>query len=248
MLELRECESGKLNRSSHDELLSENEKRDIIPLYNDYKANVLIIGPTKSGKTSFVIDLLCSEDNRFDIVTILAPKSSLRQGKYANIIDDETIISYEIDTALGIPLPVQILNSNKRNIVIFDDVLNAEKTKNLKVIQEYLVNGSRFNCSVYLCLQALKELAPRYRNQCKIWCMSAQSSVLEIEEVFNDVFNSDFTKQEIKEIIRIMKKPENKYKFLICNNNLSVEKGKYRLDDQYIYTKQPVFKIPDDND
>ncbi len=246
-LNLKEVTAGRLNRSSHDNLLADHEKREIIPLYNDYKANVLIVGPTKSGKTSFIVDLLNSPDNRFDILTILAPRATLDQGKYDKLIDDETVIAYPIDTAKGIPPPRLILNPKLVNLVIFDDVLNDQKKNNLNVITEYLVNGSRFNASIYISLQALKELAPRYRNQCKIWCLSAMCSVLELKAAFEDVFDGDFTNADIRELISIMKRPENKYKMLICNNNLSVEKGRYRLDDQIITVQQPNFRIPDED-
>lgn len=244
-LDIKTIGGSILNRESHDELLNDNEKREIIPLYNDYKANIIISGPSKSGKTSFLIDLLLNEQNRHEIVTIIAPKKSLEQGKYQNLINDENIIGYESDTRYGIPSPKEILNPDKINIVIFDDILDANKKQNINMIEEYLTNGSRYNCSVYLLLQALKELPPRYRNQCKIWCLSAQSSVLELNEAFDDVFNGDFTKQEIAQIIRILKKKENRYKMLICNANFPVEEGRYRIDDLYIKKeKEPEFRIP----
>lgn len=220
-----------------DFLLNNDENRIKNTFWNSYKSNILILGPTGSGKTSLLVKLLANEENNkfIDQILILAPAASLQSGIYKKLITDGYPFQSLED---GIPPLYNSLDKRLRNVVIIDDFLTESWKENKAGFKEYLCNSSRRNASIYALTQQYKMIEKRDRGQFDIFFMMAKTPYDEMEALIKEKVPGELEKKEILGIHTYLNKPINKYKFFSINTNKEVKEGRFRIEnDEYIPIK-----------
>lgn len=218
---------GIIDIVSNDHLLNKNENRKMNKLFGSYKSNIIICGPTGSGKTNLLINLLTNKDNdNYDEITVFAPIATLESGIYESVNDVFNCFPLE----QGI-FNLYNLDKEKRHAIIFDDFLQSDYVKNKPMIREYLCNSSRRNATIFLLTQQYLKIEPESRQQCKVIYFMSGSRPNDIKNAINSHFYGEIKEKQVEGICKFMNNPDNKYSFFSLNQNFSVGKGRFRINN-----------------
>lgn len=112
-----------------------------------HPARILICGPSMSGKTTFIRDLLLHKNMLYEALYICAYR--LDQPAYCEIIDSFKKRNFPVHTYTNIPEEPIVFDPSKNNCLIVDDLI--EEAEKSKYMGHLLRDGSHHdNCTLIL--------------------------------------------------------------------------------------------------
>lgn len=200
---------------------SENNGSRHGPLLPD-SIRAVICGPSNSGKTQTIINLLLSENGlKFENVYVFS--KSLAQPKYVfleKVFAEIPEIGYHaFSNNQDILSPDQVQNNS---VMIFDDIAN-EKQESAKL---FFSVGRHFNTdSFYLC-QSYSQI-PKHlvRDNLNLIILFPQDT-LNLQNLYKSHVNADMSFKTF--LFMCQQCWQQKYGFLLINKDVEIRRGRYR--------------------
>ena len=189
----------------------------------------LIIGPTKSGKTRYLTDLLSgSFKDVFDFIILICPTFSVNDTwqNFPGINHERFYVmapnaseNDEIEECLQICHDLFYDNKNEKVLVILDDcaVSNDVKKRSSKLV-DLAFSGRHINISVWILTQQLTSISKPFReNVCFIVYFNNPDK--DSNDLLFKKYGSRIKKEDMLRINQILE--ENKYSRICFSNNSS---------------------------
>ena len=235
-------------------------------LYPSHPCRCIITGPSNSGKTYFLTNIILNIFNEYDKIYIYSP--SIHQNLYQklikcfsnyipihiipNILNEEDIdivieeivnnkdfekSNIEIETFDNIEELRYPQEYENNSIIILDD-LNEKEINNDK-IQAMFKRGRHSNLSIFIISQDYYELPKKtIRANGNIFHLFKTNNYLDVRNIYQDKASMDMTLNEFKSLISICW--NEKYIPLTIDMTKTAYDGRYRLGLNSIF-------IPDTN-
>ena len=211
------CEESK-SSSKHGELLPDSIR-------------CIICGPSNSGKTNLMLNLLLHE-NGLRFKNLYVYSKSLNQNKYRylkEVISATPELSYhEFSDREDVIKPE---NALENSIIIFDDVSTCAQD----TMREYYTRGRHNKVDCFYLTQTYTHV-PRMlmRDNCNMIIAFTQGPRC-IYKIYEDHCSSDMTFKQFKEMCSMCWK-DNKYNFLVIDKDRSINDGRYRKNFSEFFT------------
>ena len=223
-------------------------------LYPTHPSRVIITGPSCSGKTYFLTNIILNIINEYDKIYIYSP--SLQQDLYQNLIkcfnnyipvniiskilneeDIDIVIEelvnkdfqksdIEIETFNNIE-ELKLPQEYENNSIIILDDLNEKEINNDK-IQAMFKRGRHNNLSGFIISQDYFELPKKtIRTNGNIFHLFKTNNSLDVRNIYQDKASMDMTLDEFKSLISICW--NEKYQPLTIDMTKDKYTGRYRL-------------------
>lgn len=171
---------------------------------------MLVLGPTRSGKTNMMLHLMKLLDRRERMVdgrgiqfAMAMSKTEVANGNYGGLSEDDyrvvpSFLAFdEIDLSLlstfyEYQKQAKHINMCEKTMVILDDVLCDKKSANNKVVKEGLMNARNYDVGMAVGAHGCKQFLPDARDQFRFVVAFDLGSRDEIKKMWNLFFSSSF--------------------------------------------------------
>lgn len=180
--------------------------------------NALIVGPTNSGKTKYVVNLLSNKFNqKFDYIFLIYPTfiHNKTYDKFGDLDKDLFILTplqNQIDFCLKL---ISFVYEGTNTLIILDD---CAASKDVKQRTNELVNlafsARHKGISVWVLTQQMTSIAKPFRENIAALVLFYTPSAKDMKATFDD-YAGDLTKEEQIELIAKLK--NEKYSHLILS-------------------------------
>lgn len=155
--------SGSANKPITVENMSVGSKRVYRQGHPDspqHPARVLFTGASSSGKTNLLVNLILGGLIEFDSIYLYARNGD--QEVYEDIAERVQMIEeqfnikipFVFESELSKVVPMDNLDKEKQNLIIFDDYVTEKESVQNTVISPFFVRSRHKNCSVYYLSQS----------------------------------------------------------------------------------------------
>lgn len=125
--------------------------------------------------------------------------------------------------------------NNKPFLLVFDDFISVFNKKEWIEFYEFLFNASRLNSYLYCCVQSIKEIPPLIRSNFTVVILFVNYlSITVVKTVLNNSIPLDLSKQNIDNLIMLIKHGENKHEPLILVGSTCERDKKIIYDNKYL--------------
>jgi len=178
-----------------DNLVSKksNNYVNINPFYPQHPARILIIGPSNSGKTNDLLNII--HYSIFHKIYIYS--KTLDEDKYQFLINiqqrkeeelrkqgiTESIIEFSTDIKDVIQL--EELNKSFQHLYIFDDICLAEKKIQEKYIGDLYIRSRKYNCSIVYLSQSYFKTPKIIRDNAQYIALKKLNDKRELKTIHN---------------------------------------------------------------
>jgi hypothetical protein len=181
----------------------------------------IICGPSSSGKTNVLINLICSPNGlRFENIYVFS--KSLYQPKYQflkNVMPKEVGYFEFGDNELV----VHPNKARKNSIMIFDDI-SCEKHNN---IRSYFTMGRHNNIDIFYLGQTYSAIPKQLVRDNSNFIILFKQDEMNLKHIYNDHVTTDMSFDKFKEICA--KAWQDNFGFLVIDKTLDPYKGRYRI-------------------
>jgi predicted AAA+ superfamily ATPase len=217
-----------------DNLIPTKKKQNKInhPI-GDPPFSLLVIGPSRSGKTNVILNLLVKWYSKaFDDIYLFSesayePSSGWMLMMERGIVDPKNVIDSHklLDKGIEAIIEKQKADTSKENhvLVILDDI--AKEAKSSKNLESLYSRGRHFRISTVVLSQKFKDVAPANRNNANSVILYRPQQTMELESIA-EAFAGLMPKDEFKQMIKDVTK--EKYAFLFVNQLEPDENKKFR--------------------
>ena len=206
------------------------------PLLPQHCYNMLIVGPTNSGKTGLLLNIIL-KFSTFDKLYIFSkhlhqPKMVLLNDIFDKVREktDEDIL-FMSNTLDDLPEPEELETSEKtQSLIIFDDMICEP---NLTPVIDYWIRGRHIGlgCSCIFLSQIYTKIPRQMRLNTHYFCFFNTPNRMELNIINNDV-NYELDKAEC--IKRFTKATSIPYSFFFIDTKTTIPQLKYRRNFNYI--------------
>jgi hypothetical protein len=217
-----------------DNLIPVNKKKSKInhPI-GDPPFSLLVIGPSRSGKTNVVLNLLVKWYSKaFDEIFLFSesayePSSGWMLMMEKEIIDERNVVSSHKHLDKGIETIIELQKDDttkeRQVLVILDDI--AKEAKNSKNLEALYSRGRHFRISTIVLSQKFKDVAPANRNNANAVIVYRPQQKLELDSIA-EAFAGLMPYEEFKQMLKDV--TSEKFSFLFINQLEPDENKKFR--------------------
>ena len=231
-----------INNVSNDYMMTEEDQKSYVPLFNTNKIRALVLGDTGAGKTTFMVNLIKTGSILFTKLHIIAPEPTLMQGMYRKLTEhfngepDENGNTKDIVRLWVINeyMPdVEDFEADEQHFVIIDDWITQDN-EIIKKISSLVVRGSRRKMHIFMLSQKYKSAVPTtIRDNCNVFILFGTTSRKTIIDIGDDHFSS-FSKSDYDNFIPKLK--QKAHNFLIMLKNTPADKA-FSINNEYYIPK-----------
>ena len=151
----------------------QSDYKQKVPHMSDRCFRMLVCGPSVSGKTNLLLDMVYRL-LYYDKIYLYA--KNLQQSKYQHLINLFEPISKEagypiIEATNDKIIPLDTMPCDNQKLVIFEDYVNAGVKNDPEIIRNYLTNSRNINCSCLYLSQSYYGTDKTIRLNCTHHCI-----------------------------------------------------------------------------
>ena len=211
--------------------------------YDDYiipnhPSRVLFVGPSKSGKTNLLINLLTKDEyynGYYHNIFVFSPNSYNDEewDAFREHYDDDRVIFQDdldladedlckIESAQNELITNDGIDKSPRVLVILDDCIDEKKVMKSKYVKLLFTRGRHLNFSVWVATQAYNNVPLVWRKQLSNIFMFGTNNMKEVESLFKEYCHRKINQKEFTSIYNYC--TEDKYCFMHIFNALPADK------------------------
>ena len=178
------------NTNFYDELYDDQKDEIFNPNYNSHgiklEKMILISGPTASGKTSTLLEMIRRMGGTFNKIILFCQFAD--EPLYVKLKRDIPADCLEIYEGMQAVKPVSYFKGNEKDklqiLVIFDDMI-CEAMKNPKIFSEYFTFGRKYHLTVVFLTQSYFDVPKLIRKNIHYYIFKQIGSPSEMKLIMN---------------------------------------------------------------
>ena len=226
--------------TSLDNILNNNEARDVNDFYGIYKISHCILSGSGGGKSTFAIQQILSGVYNIDRLFIVAAEETLTSGIMASFIARLSISPkwekklFVYNLSVGMPSFESIKSKTKgRSLLLMDDWISICTPKDLKVVHRLLMNGSRLSLDMLLLVQNFSKIPPNiFQNFTLITIFPNFTSKSQIKAICTHRSSCSLSSKQIDTLISYARQ-QGKHSYITINNLASIGE-QIRVNNEFL--------------
>ena len=214
-----------VNENHYAKIKATKTYKNYDPDLPQHPYRMLIIGPSNSGKTNILLNLIKHSKN-YDKIYPFAKK--LDEPLYQRLTnhfrhneseDHERILEMSSSNISEVP-PADDIDEMFQNLIIFDDMVTE---KNLKGVTDLFIRGRKQNASIIFITQSYYSVPKDIRLNCDYYLLTKINSKREITEIGKDIATDKFIEVYNRATM-------NPYSFLVIDRKTHNPKRTFRAN------------------
>lgn len=213
----------KKDNDKEDDKKDESKKHNAFNIIPSHPRRALFCGPTGSGKSALVINLLCRENflkGYYDRIFFFSPNVIYEQdNELIKIANPKTRVEF-FETPDEFPSVIEEIKSQKKkkkSLIIIDDFISNQKFMKSKSVTDCFIMMRKYNCATWVLSQYYKKSPPLHRVNSEHLIIFSQPDS-ELKKIAEENSTPSFGKKFFEDAFKMVH--ETPYSFLHINKTL----------------------------